>query len=105
MCKAFWHHIQIPLVLDDGTSAIHRFEVKMRRVPAPEPTTLSEARESVIAIVDGWTSVRDDEGRPLPFTEANMRKLLDTCPGAIKAILDAHRNAMQADSQQEQSHV
>lgn len=44
------------------------------------------------AVVKGWNGVEDEENNPLPFTEANVYKLLTDLPVVFDAIKEVARD-------------
>tara|TARA_Y100001963_G_scaffold89695_1_gene123820 strand:- start:179 stop:523 length:345 start_codon:yes stop_codon:yes gene_type:complete len=92
--------VRVEIPTDLGKHTVQTFHGEFKRVTQTRikeigeqiaKNTITEI-ELISEIMVGWDSVNDDDGNPLKFTKANLKKLLDVpmVAGAIaKAFFDS----------------
>jgi hypothetical protein len=96
----FWYSVDVAVVSDEGVSRNHRFDIKYKRFSRSKLNELRAESENmssdsdallndveyVLKIAEDWRHVSDGKNE-LPFTEDNVRLMLDNVPGAAGAIV------------------
>lgn len=101
---SFYYPINLPVVLDSGSSQTARFEFRFKRVSRSKLNALHKAQENqgdmdvdslerdtdyVLDIADGWKGVDAPDGTPVEFNRDNVNTLLDSYPNAAGEIVKA----------------
>lgn len=102
--ESFFYGISLPIVNENGTSQIQKFEFKFKRISRSKINELQKAQDEVangefeidslerdvdyvMEIADGWRYVQDENGKDLPYTRENVYALLDAYPNAAGEIV------------------
>lgn len=107
--EGFYYGILLPIINENGSSQVQKFEMKFKRVSRSKMTELQKAQEAmseseviidslerdtdyVMDIAEGWRHVRGPntpEGETWEFTRDNVYTMLDKYPNAASVIVSA----------------
>lgn len=72
-----------------GRKALHDYQVRAVELAmqADAPDAQEQYAAYVAEVVEGWAGVGDADGKPLPYTAANLAALLEAYPAAGAEIV------------------
>lgn len=96
----YWHKVEVPFKLEDGSTRIQKFEAEFRRIPQGELEELidqgrkGQLKDAAVveSVMTNWRGVADESGEELPFTKANLDRLCAIVPTQsciVKAFFDS----------------
>lgn len=97
--ELFWATARAEYQADDGKRAVAQFRIRCKRMTMPQ---IKELADRVVAmgqddasflreVIVDWDGVTDDDGAPLPYSDAALQSLCDI--GMTQAMLSAFYEA------------
>lgn len=94
--------VTVEIPIDGGRHDRHTFDAEFKRLPQHRNNAIvDEARDGKITdqdlcdeILIGWTGIKDEDGKDVPFSDKLKEQLLDV-PGVAAAIVLAYINSLQ----------
>lgn len=91
----FWATVLVDVMTEDGRKITATWKQQFKRLPVSEVQSMTEAIQEnkqhdadfLIQVTTDWKEVGDEEGNALPYSEEELRKLVDQ--GFSRAMLDA----------------
>jgi len=89
--KTFKWPVKIEEPADGGVFETSTFDAVFKRVPRSEFQKLADKGdlELLKAVLTGWEGIEDEDGKPVPFSQATMKEFADD-PYWIRGVLSAY---------------
>ena len=90
---------EIKVALNGGKSTSHAITVDLNILSSSEYRELAGQGDQVVfdKILKGWSGIHDENGNPLPFTDAN-RDALTELPAFTQAVVRAYMQASSGEA-------
>ena len=91
----FWATVRAEVQDENGKKIEATWKQQFKRLPVSEVQSMTEDIQEkkqqdadfLVQVTTDWKEVGDEEGQPLPYSEVELRKLVDA--GFSRAMLDA----------------
>ena len=89
----------IKVALGGGKSISHAITLDLNILPSSEYRELAAQGDKVVfeKILKGWSGIHDEQGSPLPFTDAN-RDALAELPAFTQTVVRAYMQASSGEA-------